>query len=83
LASDYNSGSNVLKSAASLQSKFKNMKRDYRKWVSKKRQSLFATGGGSEEKIPPFPFMDDMEQLISLSANGLENIFDSDGAQCK
>jgi hypothetical protein len=83
LAQEYNAGSKNLKSAASLQSKFKNMKRDFRVWVAKKKQSLFATGGGPMEEITPYPFVDDMEALLSLSANGLVNKFDSDGTKCK
>lgn len=56
------------------------MKKEYRGYKAQVRQSQYATGGGPAAEIDTYPFLDDMDELISLSAEGLYNADDSDRA---
>lgn len=81
LTQDFNSGSSSgPRTTTTLRSKFKSMKKEYRKYKSNLRQSQYATGGGPADNIDSYPHLDDMDELISLSAEGLFNPNDSDRA---
>jgi hypothetical protein len=54
------------------------MKKEYRTYKSQVRQSQYATGGGPAADIDSYPYLDDMDELILLSAEGLFNAHDSD-----
>lgn len=81
LAAEFSAGcSSAPRSAKILKAKYKNMKKDYRTYKGKIRQSQYATGGGPATDIKPYPFEEDMGELLTLSAEGAFNMHDGDRA---
>ncbi|XP_063216829.1 uncharacterized protein LOC134527809 [Bacillus rossius redtenbacheri] len=61
-----------------LRQKWESLKREARKDAAMHRQALHKTGGGPSVEIKVNPAVEQVKEILQLSADGMESVFDRD-----